>query len=169
MTPVFQTKVDKDHGNCMQAAFASLFDLKLEDVPNFIELGDKWFSEMYSFVKTQGYEYETMLHNKVYSTLTTPTHECFNKVHWHRPSIMTPKCLYREQGIHGYFFATVLSPKYFNWHSGSASCHAVIIDRHFNVVHDVSPEYQNILSYPLSKILGYNGVINVYIINPIKS
>ena len=38
MKKVFQTIVDKRHGNCMQAAVASLFDLELEEVPNFIEL-----------------------------------------------------------------------------------------------------------------------------------
>ena len=32
----FQTVVNKGNGNCMQAAIASLLDLELEDVPNFI-------------------------------------------------------------------------------------------------------------------------------------
>jgi len=28
MTPVYQTILDKGHGNCMQATIASIFDLK---------------------------------------------------------------------------------------------------------------------------------------------
>lgn len=41
MKKVFQTIVDKDHGNCMQAVVASLFELELDDVPNFIEM-ESW-------------------------------------------------------------------------------------------------------------------------------
>lgn len=36
MTPVFQTVVEPKIGNCMQAGIASLFDLDLSQVPNFI-------------------------------------------------------------------------------------------------------------------------------------
>lgn len=35
MTPVFQTRFGKE-GNCFQAAVASLLDLRLEDVPDFV-------------------------------------------------------------------------------------------------------------------------------------
>ena len=35
MTPVFQTIVDDKHGDCLRAAFASILDLPLEEVPNF--------------------------------------------------------------------------------------------------------------------------------------
>lgn len=37
MTPVFQTKFPPahKHGNCLAAVFASLLDLRIEDVPNF--------------------------------------------------------------------------------------------------------------------------------------
>lgn len=43
MKNVFQTVVGNgvktsERGNCMQAAIASLFDLELYEVPNFIEL-----------------------------------------------------------------------------------------------------------------------------------
>jgi hypothetical protein len=77
---------------------------------------------------------------------------------------MTPKCLYNEPGINGYFYASVLSVKYFTWEKQIT--HAVIIDRDFNIVHDPGPHNQDILAYPLSNILGFNGVINVYLIEP---
>jgi hypothetical protein len=36
MKPVNQTDSSKESGNCQQAAVASLFNLKIEQVPNFI-------------------------------------------------------------------------------------------------------------------------------------
>ena len=37
MTPVFQTIIDSQVGNCMQASYASILDLPLEQVPHFLE------------------------------------------------------------------------------------------------------------------------------------
>ena len=80
---------------------------------------------------------------------------------------MTPKKLYREEGVNGYFFATVLSPNYFTL-TNYLAAHAVVIDRDYNIVHDPNPSYKNIKGYPLRKLLGYNGIIDVFLINPKK-
>jgi len=167
MIKVYQTIVDKNHGNCMQAAIATLFSRKLEEVPNFIEL-DSWFSALCKTAIDNGYDYEGMLHNKNYTRLWHPTDECFKKGRWHRPSIMTKKALYKHEGVNGLFYAAVLSPNNFNWGEGIMATHAVIIDRDYNVVFDPNHQYDNILEYPLKSLLGYNGIINVDIINPIK-
>lgn len=167
MKKVFQTIVDRGHGNCMQAAIASLFDLELEEVPNFIEYPN-WFEPIKKFLGEHDYKFEGMLHNKNYTMLCTPTNECFHELKWHREFIMTPKRLYREQGINGLFFASVLSPKYFNYTSGFTATHAVLIDRDYNIVHDPSPAYQKILNYPLAKLLKHNGIITVDLINPVS-
>lgn len=168
MNKVYQTIVDKGSGNCMQAAFASLFDKKLEDVPNFIEIKDGWFKVLWDFLHKNDYEYNGMLHNKKYTTLCTPTHECFNELKWHKRSIMTPKKLYKEEGVNGLFYAAVMSPKYFTWRDYTT--HAVIIDKDYNIVHDPNEEYnaKEFKQYPLTSILGYNGVIDVMLINPKK-
>lgn len=42
MKPVHQTIFKPPHGNCLQAAVASLMELELDDVPNFMERGDDW-------------------------------------------------------------------------------------------------------------------------------
>lgn len=45
MIPVFQTKFDEfgtGPGNCMQAATASMLELRLDQVPNFVEMADAW-------------------------------------------------------------------------------------------------------------------------------
>lgn len=37
MIKVYQTMVDRGHGNCMQAVIASLLEKPLEEVPRFLE------------------------------------------------------------------------------------------------------------------------------------
>lgn len=169
MTPVFQTifsdAKDVNKGNCMQAAIASLFDLPLEDVPSFIKF-DSYYQPLKDFLLKRGYDYHGMFWNKNYTTLNTPTHECFNERRWHRPSILTPKKLYKEPGVNGFFYAGVLSPGLFNW--SNHMTHAVIIDKNYNVVHDPNPNYKDILDYPLTSLLGYNGITDVIVINKIK-
>lgn len=163
MIKVYQKIVDPKNGDCMQAAVASLFEMKLKDVPEFIKMPKgTWFQSMIEFFKTQGYEYKGELHNKNYNRLNTPTYECFKKEKWHRPSIMTKKALHKLDGIDGYFFACVLSPKFFTWANGGKGWHAVIIDRDYNIIHDPNRGYKDILKYPLTSILGYNGVFNVW-------
>ena len=163
MIPVYQRIVDPGKGDCMQAAIASLFEVKWEDVPKFIEVPEKgWFKVMYEFIEKQGYRYGGVLYNKRYSTINTPTHECRNEVKWHRPSIITKKCLYKYEGVNGYFYAGVYSPKYFQWDRRTE--HAVIIDRDFNIVHDPNEGYKDLLNYPLTSLLGYNGIVDVFII-----
>jgi hypothetical protein len=66
MIPVTQTRLhikDRDgnvtqKGNCFQAAVASIMDLPLDEVPNFIEYSDdEWFEKFIGFLDTRGYEY----------------------------------------------------------------------------------------------------------------
>lgn len=165
MKKVFQTVIDKNRGNCMQAVIATLFQKELEEVPNFIEY-DGYFKPMYEFIQKNGYDYHGCKHNKNYSQLCTPKHGCFEKTKWSRYSVITPKKLYKEEGVNGLFYAGVLSPKFFSW--CHQTTHAVLIDKDYNIVFDPSPMYQDIVQYPLANILGYNGVIDVLIINPKK-
>jgi hypothetical protein len=165
MIKVHQTIIDKGHGNCMQAAIATLFSKQLDEIPNFIE-HDGWFQPLYNFIRENGYEYHGMIYNKNYTALWHPTHGCFEKEKWHRHSIMTPKRLYKEEGVNGLFYAGVLSPKYFNFFSGSSSTHAVLIDKDYNIMFDPNPEYEKLFQYPLARILKYGGIIDVVIINP---
>lgn len=56
MKKVYQSRIEKHHGTCMQAAIASLFEMFIEDVPNFVEMeGDKWWHELIYFYKERGY------------------------------------------------------------------------------------------------------------------
>lgn len=114
MKKVYQSRVDKSHGTCMQAAMASLFEMFIEDVPNFIEMGDEWWYNLRKFYKERGY-----------------SHGCYNP----NGKIDTAKkALEFDGGINGYWFASVESVNL-----GKDVWHAVIIDKDLNVVHDPNP------------------------------
>jgi hypothetical protein len=165
MIKVYQQFVDNKKGDCMQAVIASLFEKTMDEVPKFIET-DSWFESLYNYINENGYKYCGMLHNKYYSQLWQTKADCFKEPKYHRRSIMSPKRLYREKGVNGLFYAGILSPKYFSWGAREDVTHAVVIDRDYNIVHDPNPEYQNLYMYPLANLLRYNGVIDVYLINP---
>lgn len=166
MKKVYQTIVDENKGNCMQAAIASLLELPLEEVPHFLEFKDGWFSPMYKLLQDKGYDYHGTLWNKYYNMLWHTKKDCWEKPKYLRSHIITPKRLYREEGVNGLFYAGVLSPKYFSWGERRDVTHAVIIDRDYNIIHDPNKEYENLYQYPLAPLLRYNGVVDVMLINP---
>ncbi len=48
---------------------------------------------------------------------------------------------------------------------GTSCTHAVIIDKNYNIVHDPNHNNEGLSSYPMAEELGYNGIINIYLIN----
>ena len=155
MKKMFQTIIDKDTGNCTQAVIASLFELPLEKVPNFISFKDKWFDMLWKFINDRGYEFEGSLCNTKFPV---------GNEYSDRPSNIPT--LKEMSGVDGFFYASVLSPKYYK-RDDNFNSHAVIVDQNCKIVHDPNPEYAAIKSYPEADIIGYDGVINVYVINPI--
>ncbi len=59
MKPVFQTRYGKNKGNCFQAALASLFELKLEEVPDFCNeydlASEEWYRQFVKWLRIRGY------------------------------------------------------------------------------------------------------------------
>lgn len=163
MIKIYQTIIDKGYGNCMQAAIASLFEVNLENVPDLKSLGYDWFSGLSSFIKERGYEFNGTLYNYnrwriINEKKGVPT------VH-----IKTKLNKIKEmEGVKGYFYASVYSPKYYDPNEDPAVTHAVIIDKDFNIVHDVNPENSGIMTYPETKKLKYNGILDIFMINPIS-
>lgn len=169
MNKVYQEIIDPDNGDCMRAVVATLLNKKLHDVPHFLEHGDKWFSCMWKYMVKEIHGGYSMLHNRNYSTLCTDQkHYCFTEQKWHYPSVMTKNKLHKYEGINGLFFGSVLSPNYFNLEEGFMKTHAVVIDQDYNIVHDPNPGYKDVLQYPLSSLLGYNGIIDVLLFEPTK-
>lgn len=59
MKRVFQTKYGKGQGNCFQAALASLFELKLEDIPDFCNIysteTEEWYEQFVKWLNERGF------------------------------------------------------------------------------------------------------------------
>lgn len=165
MKEVYQTIIDKDHGNCMQAAIASLFDDELENVPNFIEFDD-WFVQMEKYAISKGYRYDGMLFNDKWIDLIHPDTCVFEE----RPKFcqeLLLTALKNENGVNGLFYAGVCSPALFSW--ASQTFHAVLIDKDCNVVFDPNPNYKGkVKKYPFADYIGCNGVTDVYLFNKIE-
>lgn len=162
MTPVYQTIIDANKGNCMQAAIASLFNLSLDEVPNFIDYRDGYFHPLYDTIIKMGYEYRGCLFNLALNKKLYPE-ETFSDKH-------TLDKLSNYDGVDGYFYATVYSPKYFTTEKdlNNQITHAVIIDKNCNIVHDPNPNNINI-KYPLSESVGYNGIHHIFLIEKTKT
>lgn len=164
MTKVFQTNFNPgthtNPGNCWQAQIASLLSLDLNQVPNFIEYGDDANTAVIEFLAKNGYQYDGYVHNP----RRLGCDGNFSEV--------TDKVVYELEGVDGLFAACVWSPKYFTM---EAMCdwnqvqpiHAVIMDKHFNIVHDPNPNYAEVKEYPLANILGWNGIIGFDIIRKV--
>ena len=119
MKKVDQTNVVLGEGNCMQAVVASLLELDLKKVPNFIKYANHKtkdpYWEMYTFMEKHGYkmsEIDIKIGDKPISALDVTE---------------------IDGGINGYFYAEVPSQT----HSGVN--HAVVVDKNLNIVHDPNP------------------------------
>jgi hypothetical protein len=66
MTAQKQTRLsDPEHpkkGNCFTACLASILDMPIEQVPNFIDFGQDWFEPFYKFLREHGFEYHGLRH-----------------------------------------------------------------------------------------------------------
>lgn len=157
MIPVYQTVFSNSKGNCLAAVWASLLDKKIDDIPNFVE-DEEYFEAMKSFLKPFGFTYQRYLINGNRVDLTEKQMEEYQHF----------KDVLPDHGhVNGFYEATVYSPgyfdeaKYFADPSYQPVYHAVIIDKDFKIIHDPNPRYKGIENYPLSDMIGYNGVIGV--------
>ena len=57
MIPVYQTIVSIEDGDCTRACLASILDLPIDAVPNFIRFRDNWFNIFWAFIRALNYEY----------------------------------------------------------------------------------------------------------------
>jgi hypothetical protein len=55
--PVNQTIVSLEEGDCTRASLASILELPIDAVPNFMRFGAKWFTIFWPFIRALGYEY----------------------------------------------------------------------------------------------------------------
>ena len=170
MKKVYQRILDPKHGDCLKCAICSLFGLDYETVTNFSELygSGEWFVQASKFIEKLGYEYSAdTLWNPNINFLENPTDCCFNDRNV--AADKTLDALTPQDGIDGLFLAAVYSPGYSNPNEHPMShLHAVICDINYNIVFDPNPKYKDILCYPYSKLIGYNGIRTIDTFNKLR-
>jgi hypothetical protein len=60
MTPVTQTRVGEEVGNCFAACLASILDLEMADIPEFSTDEDLWLHDVQQWLATRGLYYVQM-------------------------------------------------------------------------------------------------------------
>ena len=111
MIPVELTISSPVNGNCLQACVASLLELTLADVPNFMEIGDpdhdsEWWFAFHRFVLESGYVLDG----------------CF----------FAEDAIARKKGIDGYFIGSVKSVNF-------EGCTHAVIFKGLELAFDPSP------------------------------
>lgn len=166
MKKVFQRIDDPKRGDCFKCCICSILELDYDAVPNFIEFpDDTWFTEAVKFFKQHGYELTIDgLENPNVHFLENPTENCFKDL------ICNPERslerLKPEDGIDGVFLASVYSPGFTNAEEAPwMHLHSVLCDIDFNIIHDPKEAYADVINYPYSKLIGYNGIRAVELIH----
>lgn len=59
MIPVFQTKFGHQ-GSCFTACIASILEISLNDLPNFVEYNEKWILKLWDFLEPKGLTYTSV-------------------------------------------------------------------------------------------------------------
>ncbi len=165
MKQVYQQILSSKNGDCMKATMCSLLELQYDSVCNFVEYGD-WWQRMEAVLNENGYKWGTRFHNEKQMDLFNPT-DCFRPF----PQLAEGFRLIDikpEDTIDGFLFGSVLSPHHFNSQNLNAGLHMVVIDTNCNIVFDPNPEYAAIDHYPLSRLLGYNGVLEAWGVRKLK-
>ena len=57
MIKLNQKIINRDNGDCTRACVASIFELPIDAVPNFIRFGANWFPLFHAYLRFCGYEY----------------------------------------------------------------------------------------------------------------
>lgn len=161
MRKVYQKITDfPDLGDCMKACVCSALELNYDDVPNFVEYAN-WFTKFKQTLVDHGYRYAGMYYNFKDYYINNPTVGCFEELKFLQN--LSIENLRDSESINGLFFGIVYSPKYFRY--DKFATHMVLIDKSCNIVFDPNPNYKNLIEYPFSKLIGFNGVIQVIAVN----
>lgn len=158
MTPVYQRIDDPARGDCFKCCVRTLLGLDYDDVPNFVELGEKWWEITCDTFLECGYVLgERSYLNPNVPLLENPVAGCFYA------GMVASDCTFgalrMSDGVDGVFLAHVYSPKYTNASEHPIShLHSVLCDVNFNIVFDPQKDYEGIVRYPYSGIIGYNGI-----------
>ena len=74
MKPIKQTTYyggGKNHGNCVQAAVASILEIDLDEVPHFLLFGHSWDKAVACFMRSKGKKYGGIYKPEEWSKMKT--------------------------------------------------------------------------------------------------
>lgn len=166
MIPVFQT-IHGSQGNCLQAAFASLLEVDLKDVPRFSPL--YWKKDIDTFLKSHGYTFEGEIFSQDFYDIWSTPRDCYQGSHKDKSEIISVENLAKIEGVHGFTVGAVLSANHFKWNETPIQMHAVVCSVNGKIVHDPNDQYKDLKQYPLAHILGFDGLTHVYIIKKVSN
>lgn len=156
MKEVYQDRA----GNCWQAAIASLLELELNEVPDFVSFEDS-FKAHDDFLKTVGYKYIKTINNP-------------RRLGYCGDMVSFANELKSYDGVNGLFIAMVYSPIVYNpnlsLEANYNAQHAILIDNNFKRIHDPNPMVKDVkyFDYPLWDVIYCGGVLSVDIIEKIN-
>ena len=160
MKKVYQKIIDKGNGDCVRAAVTSMMDLEYNDVPDMAPNTGNQAGILMDFMRSNGYHYEGTLFNRKYNILyyANQLEYCKGNYKLVDDCLISVETMSKYKGINGLFLAAVLSPNYTAPMYGIWGHHQVICDSELNVVFDPSPDYVDIERYPLTDLIGFNGI-----------
>jgi hypothetical protein len=115
-------------------------------VPDLISAGNEWFDKICEFAESKGYRHVDDLYNG---------HDVLDE--------FSVKNISKYEGVNGFFYASVHSPKYYK----EGIFHAVVCNKNLEIVHDPNPENKGIDFYPYANNIGYNGIRQIWIFEKI--
>jgi len=121
MKKVLQSIIDKDHGDCMRAVWASILEIPLMEFPDLN--GDDWFHIEYNYLRERWYCSTSIMKGK-------------------HDTEMLKKIARFDNGVNGFLYASVPSQTFPN------VTHAVVVDTDLNIVHDPNPNQKALLLKP---------------------
>ena len=128
MKKIYQTIVDKENGNCMQAAIASLLDKELDEVPHFLENLKK--RDKGEDVKDHESHTILYLYKEGYDCNVASGYTGRDR---NNKEYTLAELAKIDGGLNGYFYASVPSQTF------KEGTHAVIVDHNLKVIHDPNP------------------------------
>ena len=168
MIPVYQTYFEYPESDCIRAVIASLLELRIGDVPNFVMTKD-WELSVKRFLKRHGYQYVCKVNNVSINKFPYVDFESGVEEDIF-PDLMLG-------GINGYFWVDVYSEdndiERMKMDGGyTPKLHAVVCDSSLKIVHDpYCVDGRGIFTgiYPFADCVGYGGIAYINCIKKIKT
>lgn len=147
MKPVHQTIFEPPRGNCLQACIASLFEIDLGDVPNFMYYEDSW-NDIYTMFLKDEFNIRPVMYD----------------ANWYQEGLDNKEHAdwFKEYGIQGYHLIIGTSPRTKTSEKGYHHC---VIGYDLEIVFDPFPNSGLLLKDSVVEHVSYE----FFVLNLVKS